>query len=105
MIDRRSVILLFFDLPMLSKNDRKEYSRFRKELKKNGYVSIQESVNIKLLHNSAQNKRELEKLKSFSPKTGSVYSIPICVSDFKKLASLSSEAFNFNLYVENTVYL
>ncbi len=105
MIDRRSVILMFFDLPMQTKEEKKEYSRFKKELRKNGYVSIQESVSIKLLHNSAQNKCELEKLHSISPKIGSVYALPVCISDFKKLASLSSEVFNFNFFTDDIIFL
>ena len=105
MNDRRSVILLFFDLPMIDKEDRKEYYRFRKQLRKNGYVGIQESVALKLLHNSAMNSRELERLKLISPKNGSVYAIPICIADFKKLTSLSSEVFNFNYFIDDVIYL
>ena len=105
MTDRRSVILMFFDLPMLKKSDRKEYRRFKKQLKLNGYVDIQKSIAVKLIHNSAQNKRELEKLKQISPKAGSVYAIPVCMADFKGLVSLSGEAFNFNYYTEDTIYL
>ena len=96
---------MFFDLPMLEKSDRKEYRRFKKQLKLNGYVDIQKSIAVELIHNSAQNKRELEKLKQISPKAGSVYAIPVCMADFKGLVSLSGEAFNFNYYTEDTIYL
>ena len=90
---------------MLEKSDRKEYRLFKKQLKLNGYVDIQKSIAVKLIHNSAQNKRELEKLKQISPKAGSVYAIPVCMADFKGLVSLSGEAFNFNYYTEDTIYL
>lgn len=90
---------------MLEKSDRKEYRRFKKQLKLNGYVDIQKSIAVKLIHNSAQNKRELEKLKQISPKAGSVYAIPVCMADFKGLVSLSGEVFNFNYYTEDTIYL
>ena len=105
MTDRRSIILLFFDLPMLTKLDRREYNKFKKQLKKNGYVGIQNSVAIKLLHNSANNKKELTKLKTVSPKQGSVFALPICIADFKKIVSLSSVMFNFNYFIDDVIYL
>lgn len=105
MSDRRSVILIFYDLPMLTGDDRKEYSQFKKRLKQNGYINIQKSVALKLVHNSSFNERELQKLSLISPPIGSVYAIPVCISDFKKLTSLSSKAFNFNYYIDDTVYL
>lgn len=44
-------LLLFFDLPMKSKSDKKIYSDFRKYLIKNGYIMIQFSVYCKILNN------------------------------------------------------
>ena len=40
--------LLFFDLPVETSAQRKEYRRFVKFLKKNGFIMVQESVYCKL---------------------------------------------------------
>ena len=37
-------VIVFFDLPTISVEDRKEYTKFRKFLIKNGFLMMQESV-------------------------------------------------------------
>ena len=44
-------VIVFFDLPTISVEDRKEYTKFRKFLIKNGFLMIQESVYTKLTLN------------------------------------------------------
>ena len=44
-------LILFFDLPTETKEDKKNYATFRKELTKNGYMMIQYSVYSKILNN------------------------------------------------------
>lgn len=44
-------ILLFFDLPNITLEDKKEYRNFRKFLIKEGFFMMQESVYCKLLLN------------------------------------------------------
>ena len=44
-------LILFFDLPMVLKRDKKIYADFRKYLIKNGYVMIQYSVYCKIFNN------------------------------------------------------
>ena len=42
-------LILFFDLPVVSKEDRRIYATFRKYLIKNGYIMMQYSVYYKYL--------------------------------------------------------
>ena len=42
---------MFFDLPVATIKDRREYSRFRRFLIKNGFIMLQESVYCKLAQN------------------------------------------------------
>lgn len=44
-------VFVFFDLPVLTTADRREYSRFRKYLIKTGFIMQQESVYSKLTLN------------------------------------------------------
>ena len=41
-------IIIFFDLPIETVQDRREYSRFHKYLVKNGFLMMQKSVYCKL---------------------------------------------------------
>ena len=44
-------LILFFDLPMTTKEEVKIYTRFRKYLIKNGYMMMQFSVYCKIFPN------------------------------------------------------
>lgn len=45
-------LLVFFDLPTETSWDRREYTRFRKFLVKNGFIMMQESVYSKIILNN-----------------------------------------------------
>ena len=44
-------LILFFDLPVVTKKDRRNYNVFRKYLIKNGYLMMQYSVYCKIFAN------------------------------------------------------
>ena len=44
-------ILVMFDLPMETSEERRNYRKFRKNLIKNGFIMMQESVYVKLVMN------------------------------------------------------
>ena len=46
-------IMLFFDLPTETLQQRREYTRFRKHLLKSGFLMLQESVYCKIALNQA----------------------------------------------------
>ena len=46
-------LLVFFDLPVETVSQRKDYRLFRKHLIKEGYLMLQESVYAKLVTNEA----------------------------------------------------
>ena len=46
-------VIVFFDLPTLTTEDKRNYSKFRRFLIKNGFMMLQESVYAKLALNSS----------------------------------------------------
>ena len=46
-------MIIFFDLPMITKSDLAEYRRFRKFLIRNGFIMMQESVYSRLVLNGS----------------------------------------------------
>ena len=72
-------IILFFDLPSVTYNDQKEYSKFHKFLIKNGYIMMQESVYAKLALS------EKEKLKKNKPAKGLVQILVITEKQFSRM--------------------
>lgn len=64
-------MLIFFDLPVQTSKDRKEYRRFRNYLITNGFLMMQESVYVKLALNYSIVKRMQVKLKKINQKKDS----------------------------------
>ena len=75
-------LLVFFDLPMVSKTDLKNYTRFRKFLIKEGFVMMQESVYVKLLLNGTMANLMLERLKKQVPTKGVIQTMLITEKQF-----------------------
>ncbi|WP_163193535.1 CRISPR-associated endonuclease Cas2 [Clostridium thermarum] len=65
-------LLVFFDLPVVKKEDRKEYQKFRKFLINDGYYMLQFSVYSRLCNNQETLDKHIKRLVKNLPKKGSV---------------------------------
>lgn len=65
-------ILVFFDLPVLSLEQRRDYRSFRKFLIKDGFIMLQESVYCKMVLNESAAKAVVEQVKKNRPEDGLV---------------------------------
>ena len=59
-------VIVFFDLPVLTDKNRREYREFRKFLIKAGFLMMQESVYCKLAQNSTVADAILENVKKIN---------------------------------------
>lgn len=97
MVDRRGVLILMYDLPVQTSKQRSDYQHFRKDLIKNGYLTLQESVYLKLLRNIDSAESETEKVRRFSPNEGTVNVLPMTLNGFKSFVAVQGEPFDFAL--------
>ncbi len=81
-------MLLFFDLPTLTKKNNKEYRDFRKFLIQNGFLMVQESVYTKLLLNNNMTKLLQEKLEKNKPTEGLICTLVITEKQYQKMKYL-----------------
>ena len=88
MRDRRNVLMVFFDLPATSKKARKAYRDFIKFLKNNGYLMMQESVYIKLLHYDSNAAAEISDVEKNAPAEGNVMVMKLSYSQFSKMKQI-----------------
>lgn len=65
-------ILVFFDLPTLTKADKRAYTLFRRFLLQDGYDMLQWSVYSRIVNGEDDVKKHQKKLVSNLPKKGSV---------------------------------
>lgn len=65
-------ILVMFDLPTKTKSDRKKYSKFRKNILKDGFSMIQYSIYIRICKNNYSANAHIQYVKSIIPIKGEV---------------------------------
>lgn len=65
-------ILAMFDLPVLTDEERKTASRFREQLKDNGYLMIQFSIYARPCVSYEGMEAHIARVKAFTPEAGNV---------------------------------
>ncbi|WP_152080346.1 CRISPR-associated endonuclease Cas2 [Sporolactobacillus terrae] len=85
-------ILVFFDLPVTSSAERKEYSRFRKFLLKDGYTMLQFSVYSRICNGDDGVQKHMKRLKEhLPPVSGAIRSMKITEKQFENMDILLGE--------------
>ena len=81
-------ILIFFDLPVVKREDRKEYQSFRKFLLNNGYTMIQYSVYSRICNGMDGVNKHVSRLKKNLPSKGSVRYLQITEKQYNQMKFL-----------------
>ncbi len=84
-------VLVFFDLPVLSGEQRREYTRFRKFLLKSGFMMLQESVYCKLALNGTVVRGIVDGVHKNSPKEGLVQLLTVTEKQYAKMELIIGE--------------
>lgn len=75
-------LILFFDLPVETAKQRKDYRQFRKFLLKDGYLPLQESVYSKLVINDGAAGGAITRARKHRPPAGLVQILKVTESQF-----------------------
>ena len=78
-------LILFFDLPVTTKKDRKTYAQFRKYLIQNGYMMMQYSVYCKIFANREAAVKHVANLEKSVPKKGQIRLLLVTEKQFAKI--------------------
>lgn len=91
-------IIVFFDLPVETIENKRNYRKFRKFLISNGYIMMQESVYTKILITQNSEKAARDLLRKNRPPNGLVQTLTITEKQFSKMefitGSFQSEIVN-----------
>ena len=78
-------VMVFFDLPVITSANRKDYIDFHTYLIKSGFLMMQESVYCKLAQNSIMAESIIENIKKNKPADGLVQVLKITEKQFGKM--------------------
>lgn len=86
-------VIVFFDLPTLTSENRREYTRFRKFLIKNGFLMMQESVYTKMALNQTAAVSVVESVRKNKPLEGLVQMMTVTEKQYNRMEYVCG---NFN---------
>lgn len=84
-------LIVFFDLPMETSGERKEYAIFHKFLIKNGFIMMQKSVYSKLVINNVTSDAVKRKIAQNVPPAGIVELLEVTENQFSRIDYLVGE--------------
>lgn len=105
MREKKNVMIVMFDVPVKSKDERKDYTRFSKFLSHSGYTRLQKSVYVKLLRSRDSVPGEISSVRGAAPEDGEVGILPMPLSLFKEYQALRGNTFNFSLFSDDLVFI
>lgn len=84
-------MILMFDMPVDTAEERKAYRKFRKFLIDEGFIMHQFSIYSKLLLNNSANNAMIERLKTRNPKKGNITLLTVTEKQFSRMIYLNGE--------------
>ena len=91
-------VLVFFDLPVLTSENRRAYAKFRRFLLKNGFLMLQESVYCKLTLNSSAVNAIVDNVHKNKPEEGLIQLLTVTEKQYAKMdlivGNVKSEVLN-----------
>lgn len=84
-------MILMFDMPTDTADERKAYRKFRKFLMSEGFIMHQFSVYSKLLLNNSANKVMVDRLQENNPKKGSITLLTVTEKQFARMIYLHGD--------------
>lgn len=82
-------MIVFFDLPTKTTEDRKIYAEFRRELLKDGFYMIQYSVYGRICNGVDAVDKHLERLKKYVPNVGSIRVLNVTEKQYASIFIIS----------------
>ena len=84
-------VLVFFDLPTETLENKREYRKFRKLLIKNGFLMMQESVYCRMLITPSAGKSVLDVIRKNRPAQGIVQVMTVTEKQFAGMECITGE--------------
>ena len=87
-------VLVMFDLPTETSENRRNYTKFRQYLIKSGFMMMQQSVYVRLALNQTNAKGMIDSVKKNKPSEGLVQILTITEKQYSKMEIISGEYSN-----------
>lgn len=83
---------MFFDLPVLTSEERRQYSKFRKYLIREGFIKMQKSVYSKIAMNATMSDRIRKDVEEHKPPKGNIQILSISERQYQDIEIILGES-------------
>lgn len=87
-------LIVYFDLPVTTADDRRQYTKFRNHLLYQGFIMVQESVYSKIAVNSTSAEAIKRDLRDHKPQSGNVQILTVTERQYQDIEYLVGEGNN-----------
>lgn len=77
-----------FDMPTITIEDRKNYSKFRDNLIDDGFIMIQYSIYVRICKNQDDITKHINRVKMFTPEKGNIRLLQITEKQYEQMIML-----------------
>lgn len=81
-------LILMFDMPTITIEDRKNYSKFRDNLIDDGFIMIQYSIYVRICKNQDDITKHINRVKMFTPEKGNIRLLQITEKQYEQMIML-----------------
>ena len=85
-------LIVFFDLPVLTSEERRQYSKFRKYLVREGFIMMQKSVYSKIAMNATMSDRIMRDVEEHKPPKGNIQILSISERQYQDIEIILGES-------------
>lgn len=79
-----------FDMPTITIEDRKNYSKFRDNLIDDGFIMIQYSIYVRICKNQDDIAKHINRVKMFTPEKGNIRLLQVTEKQYEQMIMLRS---------------
>ncbi len=90
-MNTRYIMFLFYDIPNSNKNQRKQYTRFRKYVLSVGFIMLQESVYVRTINTKNKYLTLRRDIKLTVPETSDVRTLLITENSYEQMDLINGE--------------
>lgn len=92
MRERAMRLIVYFDLPVKTSDNRRQYSKFRKHLQMHGFIMMQKSVYSKIAVNASAAQAIKKDIMEHKPVSGNVQILSISEKQYQRIEVIVGES-------------
>lgn len=84
-------VFVLFDLPAVTKGEKRNYVKFRKQIIEDGFIMLQYSIYTRFCRNFQDAKKHIQRIEDMAPRDGNIRILSITEHQFEQMVNVVGE--------------